>query len=80
MRYYSVSNSVPTTSVMVWENNKWQDLWDMCKVYSTCPYIFMDSEGYLWESIDVRDTIYYDELKDYPKEFWEGQPVMLVRP
>ena len=65
---------------MVW-NNKWEILWKDCKVYSTHPYIFRDTEGTIWEAISVEDTIYYQELREtMPKNFWEGQPVVLKRP
>ena len=82
LRYHSMTNSVPTTDVMYWneKSEKWENLWDMCPVISTSPYIFRDSEGYLWEAISIVDTPEYRDLKDsMPKEFWEGQPKRLKR-
>ena len=82
LMYYSMTNSVPTTDVMYWneESEKWENLWNMCSVISTFPYIFIDSEGYYWEAISIVDTPEYLDLKDsMPKEFWEGQPKRLKR-
>ena len=78
--YYSVSNSQPTTFVQVWNGSKWEMLWDLCKVISVNPYIIEDPEGNLWEIIDVENTPQYEEIRDYPRDFWENQPVILKRP
>jgi len=73
--YYSVSNSKPTTFVQVWNGSKWEMLWDLCKRIS--PNIIEDPEGNLWEieAISIGDT-----SEDYPRVFWENQPVILKRP
>lgn len=75
--YYSVSNSIPTTFVQVWNSNKWEMLWDLCKVIS--PNIIEDPEGNLWEIVNIEDTPQYEVVRDYPRDFWEGQPVILKR-
>lgn len=75
--YYSVSNSKPTTFVQVWNGSKWEMLWDLCKVISS--NIIEDPEGNLWETINIEDTPQYEEVRDYPRDFWEGQPVVLKR-
>lgn len=76
--YYSVSNSEPTTFVQVWNGSKWEMLWDLCKVIS--PNIIEDPEGNFWEIINIEDTPQYEVVRDYPRDFWEGQPVILKRP
>ena len=75
--YYSVSNSEPTTFVQVWNGSKWEKLWDLCKVIS--PNIIEDPEGNLWETINIEDTPQYEEVWDYPRDFWENQPTILKR-
>lgn len=76
--FYSVSNSVPFTSVYAW-NGKWEMLWEYCKVISTDPFIIENPEGSVWETINIEDTLYYEDARDYPRDFWEGQPVILKR-
>ena len=77
--FYAVSNSEPITEVMEWNGYNWMPKYSDCKVISLRPYVFETPDG-------CYTPIYIGHLKDsegkigndFPREFWEYQPCILV--